>query len=254
MRRKIWRLLGLFAILFILPVAVAVAMNVFTRDHKLQWWQARTDSTQQAPDPATTPEAILQVYAARAFRWRGAFGVHTWIAVKPSHAQHYTRYEVFGWGVRRGHPAVRIRNGLAPDGYWFGSTPAKLVDLRGAGVDELIKKVHQAARHYPHNHEYILWPGPNSNTFTAYIGREVPELRLDLPPTAIGKDYIAGGGVFAKSPSGTGAQFSLYGLLGVLVGLEEGIELNVLGLTVGVDVFKPALKLPGVGRLGIGHH
>ena len=229
-------------------------MNVFTRDHSQQWWQARTDTTRQAPDPATTADAVLQVYAARAFRWRGAFGVHTWIAVKPSNAQHYTRYEVFGWGVRRGYPAVRIRDGLAPDGYWFGSTPDKLVDLRGDGVDALIEKVHQAATRYPHNHEYVLWPGPNSNTFTAYIGRQVPQLRLDLPPTAIGKDYIAGGGVIAKSPSGTGAQFSLYGLLGVLIGLEEGLELNVLGLTVGVDVFKPALKLPGVGRLGIGHH
>jgi hypothetical protein len=29
---------------------------------------------------------------------------------------------------------------------------------------------------YPYPNEYRAWPGPNSNTFTAYIAREVPEL------------------------------------------------------------------------------
>jgi hypothetical protein len=33
---------------------------------------------------------------------------------------------------------------------------------------------------------------------------------------------------------------------------EEGFELNLLGLTFGVDVAEPALKLPMVGRLGDG--
>jgi hypothetical protein len=244
-----WFLLG-FAGLFVLPVALGVALNTLNRDHTLQWWQARTDSTHQAPDPDRVREAVVQVYAARAFRWRGAFGVHTWIAAKPTAASEYVRFEVFGWGVGRGREAVRIRRGLAADGYWFGSVPDKLVDLRGDGVDSIIEKIRQAAERYPHNHQYTLWPGPNSNTFTAYIGRAVPELRLDLPPTAIGKDYIAGGNIVALSPSGTGFQFSLYGLLGLLVSLEEGIEINLLGLTAGIDLLQPALKLPGIGRLG----
>jgi len=41
----------------------------------------------------------------------------------------------------------------------------------------------------------------------------------------------------------------LLGLLGVAVGKDEGLEVNLLGLTVGVDVLHPALKLPGIGRL-----
>ena len=249
LRLRMWVAI-IAGVFFVLPVAVALAINIATGDHALSWSQARTDSTHQAPDPAATPEAVVQVYAARAFRWRGALGVHTWIATKASQARQYTRFEVFGWGVRRGRPAVLIRTGMAPDGYWFGSTPQKLVDLRGPRADAVIKKIRVAAQRYPHNHEYRLWPGPNSNTFIAYMGREVPELRLDLPPTAIGKDYIAGGGVLAASPSGTGYQLSLFGLLGVLVGIEEGIELNVLGLTVGIDLLRPALKLPGLGRLG----
>jgi hypothetical protein len=40
----------------------------------------------------------------------------------------------------------------------------------------------------------------------------------------------------------------------VLAGVEEGVELNVLGLTFGVDLKHPALKLPAVGRLGLSQH
>src|SRR5690606_13703991 len=107
-----------------------------------------------------------------------------------------------------------------------------------------------AAEAYPYRHEYRLWPGPNSNTFVAHLARAVPELRVDLPPTAIGKDYLPGGGVFARAPSGSGVQVSLGGLLGVTMALEEGVELNLLGLSVGLDLLPPALKLPGLGRLG----
>jgi hypothetical protein len=53
------------------------------------------------------------------------------------------------------------------------------------------------------------------------------------------------------APSGTGGQVSLYGLLGVTVAMEEGLELNFLALNFGVDVLRPAIKLPGIGRIGM---
>ena len=40
-----------------------------------------------APDPGTTPEAVIQVYGARCSGWLGYFGIHTWIAVKPAGAR-----------------------------------------------------------------------------------------------------------------------------------------------------------------------
>ena len=215
-----------------------------------QWWLARRDSSGQAPDPATTPEAILQIYAARTVGWRGLLGVHTWIALKPTNAPAYTRYEVIGWGVDRGLSALRV-NRAGPDNYWFGSRPRLLVDRRGQGVDELIARVETAIADYPYPSTYRTWPGPNSNTFTAYVGRAVPELRLDLPPTAIGKDFLPNGAPLGITTSGTGLQLSLFGLLGVLLGWDEGLEVNLLGLTFGLDLHRPALKLPGVGRLGL---
>ncbi len=212
------------------------------------WRTASREPVGIAPDPATTPEAVVQVYVARAFGWRGIFGVHSWIAVKPSHAPSFLVYEVIGWRAYRGMPVV-VASRRPADGRWFGAEPEIVVDLRGDGVDQVIEQVRNAVASYPFENEYRMWPGPNSNTFTAHVGRAVPELRLDLPPTAIGKDYLADG-VFARSPSGTGVQFSVLGLLGVLIGMEEGLEVNLLGLTFGVDPLAPALKLPLAGRLG----
>ncbi|MBI3824782.1 MAG: DUF3750 domain-containing protein [Candidatus Rokubacteria bacterium] len=71
------------------------------------FWNARRDSSGQAPSAETTPGAVVQVYAARAVGWRGVVGVHTWIAVKRRGAA-WHRYEVIGWGVDQGAPAVRV--------------------------------------------------------------------------------------------------------------------------------------------------
>src|SRR2546425_3612368 len=164
-----------------------------------------------APDPGTTPEAVIQVYGARCSGWLGYFGVHTWIAVKPAGARAYTTYEVLDWRLRSSGSAVAIRK-RAPDARWAGNAPAVLANKRGDGVDALIERIDKAAREYPYAREYAAWPGPNSNTFTAYIARSVPELGLDLPPIAIGKDYL-GDRLYATAPSGRGFQLSLLGVL-----------------------------------------
>jgi hypothetical protein len=233
--------------LFALPVLVSGCLP--DGRNGVPWYEASRGPTGLAPDPATTPEAVIQVYAARAVSWRGVFSVHTWIAVKPAGAQRYTRYEVLGFGVANGAPAVRVDR-MGPDNYWFGARPEVILDRRGPG-DAIIDKIRAAVARYPYPHEYRAWPGPNSNTFTAYIAREVPELGLDLPSNAVGKDFLLGGALVARAPSGSGFQVSLYGLAGILLAVDEGLELNVLGLDIGVDAVVPALKLPAIGRLGL---
>src|SRR5205823_5966534 len=121
-----------------------------------------------APDPAATHEAVVQVYGARCSGWLGYFGVHTWIAVKPTGARAYTIYEVIDWRLRGRGSAVAIRK-RAPDARWGGNAPAVLADKRGEGVDALIERIDKAVREYPYAHEYVVWPGPNSNTFTAHV-------------------------------------------------------------------------------------
>ena len=242
-------LLGFLLLLVLLLAGPAFVIASGTASLGVDWTRADRRPVGLAPDPATTPEAVVQVYAARALSWRGAFGVHPWFAVKPAGARAYTVYEVIGWRVYRGLPAVSVSN-RDPDGRWFGSQPAVLAELRGAAAEEAIPKIAEAARSYPYAAEYRLWPGPNSNTFAAWVGRAVPDLRLDLPATALGKDYL-GTSVVARAPSGTGWQVSLFGVAGLLLATEEGLELNLLGLTVGVDPFDFAVKIPGVGRVAL---
>ena len=206
-----------------------------------------------APPAETTPEAVVQVYAARALNWRGIFGVHTWVATKPENAKEYTVHHVIGWRRYRNLPVVVSAPGI-PDGRWFGNEPTLIGQLRGEVAEAAIPKIIDAVATYPYPNDYNLWPGPNSNTFVAHVGRQVPELKLDLPVTAIGKDYPINGSIIDRTPSGTGYQLSMLGVFGLSLAREEGIELNLLGLSFGIDFSQPAVKLPFIGRVGMSEY
>ncbi len=79
-----------------LPLLASLAIRAADPAQAADWRTARRDSSHQAPNPAKTSEAVIQVYAARAFSWRGVFGVHTWFALKPRGTDHYLRPEVIG--------------------------------------------------------------------------------------------------------------------------------------------------------------
>jgi hypothetical protein len=238
-RRAGWILIAGLAALLVEPAGRSVARD---------WRTASHEPVGLAPDPAATPEAVVQVYGARTWGWRGTFGVHTWVAVKPTGAGAYTVYEVIGWRLRWSDSVVAIHT-RAADARWYGSAPELYSDKRGAEAEKLIPRIDAAARAYPYAGEYSAWPGPNSNTFTAWITRAVPELQVDLPPTAIGKDYLSAS-LVGSAPSGSGVQFSIAGLFALTASGVEGLELNLLGLTFGFNPFDPALKLPLVGRIG----
>ena len=228
--------------------AVALVAAMVGRVTAKDWRSASQEPMGLAPDPATARDAVVQVYAARVIGWRGVFGVHTWIAVKPAAAVEYTVYEIIGWRLRSQDTALVVRH-RAPDMRWFGSAPELVAEKRGAGVEELIARIDSAARSYPWAGEYTMWPGPNSNTFTAWVLKAVPELEADLPPTAIGKDY-SGIKLIGSAPSGRGFQLSLFGLAAFTASAVEGFEVNLLGLSFGINPFDPSLKLPLVGRVG----
>lgn len=228
--------------------AIALGAAVVGRVSAQDWRTESQEPVGLAPDPSTHSEPIVQVYAARVIGWRGVFGVHTWIAVKPEAAREYTVYEIIGWRLRWQDSALAVRH-REPDARWFGSMPELIAEKRGPGAAALIPRIDEAARAYPWSGEYTMWPGPNSNTFTAWVLRAVPELEADLPPTAIGKDY-RGMKLVGSAPSGKGFQFSLFGLAGITASGVEGLEVNLLGLTFGINPFDPALKLPLVGRIG----
>lgn len=249
-RRRAWwvralrAVIGTVLLLLIGPLAVLALGDV---DLERPWYAGSQDRVGLAPDPAAVHEAMVQVYGARTVRWRGAFGIHPWIAVKRSGATEWTTYQMIGWRSLRGGDGVVESNTDAPDRRWYGAAPMLLTQRRGPEVDALIDRIEEAVRSYPWSRSYRLWPGPNSNTFVAWIARQVPELGLDLPTTAIGKDYLGPTALLASAPSGTGWQVSVLGLVGATLARSEGLELNLLGLSVGIDLDDRRLRLPGVG-------
>jgi hypothetical protein len=187
------------------------------------------------------------VFAAPTVRWRGIFAVHTWIVLKPEGATAYTRYDYTAWG-----DPIRV-NGFAADGRWFGRSPEVIFAADGEAAAALIPRMEAAIDGYSWRNrgDYRAWPGPNSNTFVAAILEAVPEVQVALPPTAIGKDYPHDGRWIRRTASGTGIRVTLAGYAGLTVGWVEGIEVNIFGGVAGLDLRRPALKLPGLGRLGM---
>jgi hypothetical protein len=230
---------------FLLPLAVHAALYSL-KERPGSYRDADWGSVGMLGPATADHDARLLVFTGRTGRWKGFFSVHSWVVFKTENAGTWTRYDVVGWGQ-----PVRT-NGWVPDGRWFGDTPRVLVDVRGAEASALIPKVKAAITSYSYSHagDYVIWPGPNSNTFTAAILRSVPELQATLPPNAVGKDFRPYPYV-GLTDSHTGVEASLWGVLGIKVGWVEGVEVNFMGLVAGLDIRHPGVKLPGFGRIGI---
>ncbi len=245
MRSPVRKMLTGILALFLFPLAVHAAIYA-SKDRPASYRDADWSSVGMLPPAAADSEARILVFTGRTGRWKGIFAVHSWVVIKPENSTSWTRYDVVGWGQ-----PVRT-NGWAPDGRWFGDTPRILLDVRGAPAAALIPKVQAVVAEYQYDRmgDYRVWPGPNSNTFTAAVLRAVPELQTTLPANAVGKDFRAMP-YAGLTDSRTGVELSLWGLLGVKAGWVEGIELNFMGLVAGLDLRHPAVKLPGFGRVGI---
>ena len=171
---------------FILLAGLALSMmSVFAHD----WRNTGRESANIAPLPAAEKDAVIQVYAAKVWGWRGLFADHTWLAVKMPHADSYTVYEVIGWRKHHGQSVLRIATDI-PDRHWYGNRPRLLINVRGNKANRLATKVDAAARAYPYPNNYRAFPGPNSNTFTAWVAQQIPELNLRLPLRAVGKGFL----------------------------------------------------------------
>lgn len=235
-----------FVYAFLAPLALHAAWWLSV-DAAVAWNDADWSSAHLLPPARAKPEAMVHVYAARTGRWKGIFAHHSWIVVKERNGS-YTRYDKTGWGR-----PIKTNN-WAPDARWYGHGPVLVGAVEGPAAEALIPRIKEAVARYPYNRYggYSVWPGPNSNSFVAYVLSEVPQIGIALPPTAIGKDFRGWLDIAGLTPSHTGVQLSFGGLLGVTVGWVEGIEVNVLGLVTGIDIRRPAIKIPGFGRFGFG--
>jgi len=164
---------------------------------------------------------------------------HPWFAVRRKGEQEWRVYEVPRVGVERDPFRSHATYGR----------PIVHKVWRGAEAERGADCLEREASRWIGALDYRFYPGPNSNTFGDVMMRKCG-LRASLPSTSVGKDWRGwiGGGVTSE---GTGLQLETP-FIGVKLGLKEGIELHVLGLSIGIDLWPPAIILPlGPGRLGI---
>ncbi len=239
--------LFLFVLFYLLPLGIA-AFRYCVDGTGTGWRTADRSSIGLLPPPARNPAAVVRIFSAQTVRWRGIFATHCWIVFKPNSAASYTRYDYTAWGEQ----PIRL-NGFEPDGRWFGRKPDVVFTADGDAAAALLPKIQMAIAGYAwcNPGDYRAWPGPNSNTFIAAIMDAVPEISAVLPPTAIGKDFPYDDRWLRPTASGTGFRLTFGGYGGLTLAWTEGIEINILGAVAGFDIRLPALKLPGLGRLGM---
>ena len=233
----------LFLALFVAPTLVSFAWWAWI-ERPASWSVADWGPSGVLPAAADAPGDAVYVLSARTGGWKGAVAVHSWIVWKRAGERRWTRHDVVGWGnpVRRdGYPA---------DGRWYSNEPWIVGTVSGAAAAAAIPKLEGAVARYPWagRGQYRIWPGPNSNTFVEYLLRAVPEMGVTLPPNAAGKDWTGG---WVHRDAGGDVHLSAWGLLGLSAGPRTGVELHFLGQTFGVDLRRPALKLPALGRVGV---
>lgn len=232
-------------LLFLAPIATSALL--YALRERGDWRSADRSSAGLLPEAAVHPDAVVRILSARTVSWRGILATHSWIVVKEAGARRYSRFDYTAWG----RPIWVDR--FVADGRWFGSPPTVVFAADGAEAAAMIPRIRAviASYRYAEPGDYTVWPGPNSNTFVAAVMAAVPEMRASLPSTAIGKDFPYDGRWLGRTPSGTGFRLNLGGYLGLTLAWVEGLEVNLLGAVAGLDLRRPALKLPGLGRIGV---
>ena len=214
-------------------LAVLVGVGAYGASMGSDWRTASREPVGLAPDPADVDEAMVQVYGARTVGAKGLFGVHTWVAVKPTGAPAWTVYEVIGWRLRWSDSVV-VGTQRQPDRRWFGAEPELYAERRGMGVDAMIVRIEQAVRSYPPRRRVPRVARPEFNTFTAWISRaRCRSSSSTCRPRPSARTIWAVRS--SPPPSGSGVQLSLGGLLGVAVSAVDGLEINLLGLNFGIS-------------------
>lgn len=168
--------------------------------------------------------------------WYSRFAEHVWIDFLHAGTWHRVEWNAVDHVLLDEIDAGRV----FADERW-GRGVAVHDALHGERAERVAARILTHASSYPCAGCYRPWPGPNSNSFVVWLAHEV-DLPVAMPPAAVGKDFTTWVDV-GVTPTGLGLEFETLPL-GVELGLREGVELHLLGLTAGVGLWPPALKVP----------
>lgn len=246
MRTTLKFLTRFLLVLVILPIAIGTGLNL-AHGWPANWRQADWSSSHILPKATDNAEAEVIILASRTGRWKGIFSEHMSLIFKPASAVQWTRYDVVGWGA-----PVR-KDDYVADAFWFGNTPRVIYDLKGDRAEALIPAIENSIQNYPYSTKgsYTIVPGPNSNTFVSWVVRNTDGFDAELSAVAVGKDYLGPWLHWMRAPSDTGYTVSLGGYVALTIAREEGVELGLIGSTIGIDFNDFAIKLPALGKLSV---
>jgi Protein of unknown function (DUF3750) len=120
--------------------------------------------------------------------WIGAIAWHYWFVVCDDTGRH--RWEVWqtknagGWCI--GHVHCDLKH--PDDG--VGGGPSRLAREWDGQAASRIAQVLKDAKTYPYCGRYRSWPGPNSNTFVAWVLRQAG-INYKLSRKGLGQGYLA---------------------------------------------------------------
>ncbi|MHC4263702.1 MAG: DUF3750 domain-containing protein [Planctomycetota bacterium] len=210
-------------------------------------WVALLSTACHATRPSSLIEPIGDAPAVMVKRlriptsepWYSRFASHSWFTVRSLTDGDWHRVEITT-------PLSGVVDEVVSDEVAFaderwGRPVEVLAAYAGSEAAVMANAVRLRAEDYP-DQTYRAWPGPNSNTFVERILRDVDGLGAQLDHNAVGKDW-AFPGRFGRTGTGYGLELELP-LVGVQLGLLEGVEAHLLGLTLGIGIWPLSLKLP----------
>ena len=127
------------------------------------------------------------------------FAVHPWVVTV--HDGKVTRWEVihkkiegkerYGYVYKNFYPPTQgIRKRPGSKEFWKAKRIASLSGGKGSLAEKMYTFIEEKSPHYPHREQYRLFPGPNSNTYIAWVLKHFPEAKVQLPWNAFGKNFI----------------------------------------------------------------
>ncbi len=129
-------------------------------------------------------QALVRLYSAPIPELEG-IATHPWFIVKRKNANTYSRWEVWqDAGGLYGH--VRQNFLTAESGVGAGGTYV-IAELQGPVAESVVEFIYTESPTYPCKDNYVLFPGPNSNSYAQWVLTETG-WNVTLPDSAIGKD------------------------------------------------------------------
>ena len=118
----------------------------------------------------------------------GMFAWHYWFVVSDETGRH--RWEVWQTKNAGGSCFGHVHCDLKRPEDGVGGGPSRVSKVWEGEAARRIAAILKDAASYPYCERYRLWPGPNSNTFVAWVLREAG-VGEPLDPRGIGRGYRA---------------------------------------------------------------